>query len=131
MKGPEPSTSVSGAVAGILASRSGRITGGKPEGLASASSTMPKGSLSVSVKLRASVAFHSAPLATIARPRLSRAAQRCSEAMASAEVTALPSENLRPGRSVKLHCLPSFEVVYLSTICGWGLPLESCANSVS
>jgi hypothetical protein len=131
MKGPEPITSVSGEVAGSLAMRSGRITGGKPEGLASASSTMPKGSLSVSVKLRASVAFHSAPTAVMARPRLSRAAQRCSEATASAEVTAAPSENFRPGRSVKLHCLPSFEVVYFSTICGCGLPVASCANRVS
>ncbi|MNS74116.1 hypothetical protein D3C72_1075820 [compost metagenome] len=131
MKGPEPTTSVRGAVVGILARRSGRITGGKPEGLASASSTMPKGSLSVSVNVRASTAFHSAPASPMARPRLSRAPQRCSEAIASAEVTALPSENFRPGRSVKLHCRPSFELLYFSTICGCGLPVASCANSVS
>ena len=67
----------------------------------------------------------------MARPIESRAPQRCSEATQSAAVTALPSWNLRPGRSVNDHCLPSFEVVYLSTICGFGVPFASCANSVS
>jgi peptide/nickel transport system substrate-binding protein len=46
-------------------------------------------------------------------------------------VTALPSWNFKPGRNVNDHCLPSFEVVYLSTICGFGVPFASCANSVS
>ena len=131
MNGPEPSTSVSGEVVGILARRSGRITGGKPDGLARPWSTMPNGSFSVSVKLRASTAFHSAPALPMARPMLSRAPQRCSEATASAAVTGLPSENFRPGRSVKAQCRPSLETVCFSAICGRGTPLASWAYSVS
>src|SRR5512133_1874087 len=114
MNGPEPIASFSGDVVGILASRSGRITGGKPDGLARPSSTIPNGSLSVSVKVRASTAFHCAPALPMARPMLSRAPQRWIDATASAEVTLLPSENFRPGRSVKVQVRPSFDVVYLS-----------------
>src|ERR1035437_4840875 len=126
MKGPEPNTSVSGDVVGILASRSGMITGGYADGLDKPSSTRPKGSFSVSVKVRASTAFHSAAeMAVMARPMLSRAVQRCMEATVSAAVTGLPSENLRPDRNVKVHSLPSFEVVYFSTICGLGTFLAS------
>ena len=116
---------------GSFASRSGMTTGGKPDGLASASSTMPNGCFSVSLNVFASITAHSAPAARMAPPKVSRDAQRWIDATASAGVTGLPSENFRPGRSVKVHCNWSFDVVYLSTICGWGRPLASCANSVS
>ena len=130
-KGPEPSTSVSGALAGCLARRSGITTSGKLAGLARPSSTAPSGSFSVSVKLAGPVAFQSAPALARMRPMLSRPIQRCTEATASAAVTGLPSLNFRPGRSVKVQLLPSLLVVYLSTICGRGVPAASCANRVS
>lgn len=66
---------------------------------------MLKGWVSVMVKVRGSTAFHSTPPATMARPKLSRLVQRWREAITSAVVTAEPSEKLRPGRSVKVHCL--------------------------
>jgi hypothetical protein len=132
MNGPEPITSVSGVVVGILASRSGSTTGGKPDDFAMPSSTRPNGSFSVSVKVAGSTAFHSAAeIAVMARPMLSFEVQRCIEATTSAEVTGVPSENLRLGRSVKVQSLPSFDVVYLSTICGFGCPFSSRPKGMS
>jgi hypothetical protein len=112
--------------------RSGITTGGKPDGLDMPSSTRPKGSLSVSVKVLASTDFHSPPeIAVIARPTLSLDVQRCIDATTSAEVTGVPSENFRLGRSVKVHSLPSFDVLYLSTICGLGWPFSSRPKGMS
>ena len=67
----------------------------------------------------------------MARPMLSFEVQRCIEATTSVEVTAVPSENLRLGRRVKVQSLPSFEVVHLSTICGFGWPFSSRPKGMS
>ena len=115
-----------------MAIRSGITTGGKPDDLAMPSSTRPKGSSSVRVKTLASIAFHTGlEIAVMARPMLSFEVQRCIEATTSVEVTAVPSENLRLGRRVKVQSLPSFEVVHLSTICGFGWPFSSRPKGMS
>ncbi|KAG0911251.1 hypothetical protein G6F32_016776 [Rhizopus arrhizus] len=107
------------------------MKGGMPDGLDSASSTRPKGSLSVRVNVLSPVAANSAPAAIIAWPRVSFLAQRCSDAMQSSAVTGEPSLNFRPGRKVKVHVLPSSDEVQVSTIWGLTWPLLSCENRVS
>ncbi|MNQ51456.1 hypothetical protein D3C85_654350 [compost metagenome] len=114
-----------------MARRLGMMNGGMPDGLDSASSTRPKGSFSVSVKVFSDVAANSAPAAIMAWPRVSFFAQRCTEAMQSSAVTGVPSLNFRPGRRVKVQVLPSSDLVQVSTICGLTWPLLSCENSVS
>ncbi|MCY1514705.1 hypothetical protein D9M68_492540 [compost metagenome] len=107
------------------------MKGGMPEGLDRASSTRPKGSFSVSVKVLSPVAASSAPAAIMAWPSVSFFAQRWIEATQSSAFTGVPSLNFRPGRKVKLQVLPSSEVVQLSTIWGLTWPLLSCENRVS
>ena len=131
MNGPEPTNSLICSVAGVSATRLGMMKGGMPEGLDKASSTRPKGSLSVSVKLLSPVTANSAPAAIKAWPRVSFLAQRWIDATQSSALTGVPSLNFRPGRSVKLQLLPSSEAVQLSTICGLTWPRLSCENRVS
>ncbi|MNT03359.1 hypothetical protein D3C72_1378890 [compost metagenome] len=107
------------------------MNGGMPDGLDKASSTRPKGSLSVSVKLLSPVAANSAPAAIMAWPSVSFFAQRCSDAMQSSAVTGVPSLNFRPGRRVKVQLLPSSDVVQVSTIWGLTCPALFCENKVS
>jgi hypothetical protein len=67
------------------------MNAGLPEGLDSASSTRPKGSLKLIFQPLSPVASILSSAANIFCPRLSRLPQRSSEAMTSAEVTGLPS----------------------------------------
>ena len=102
MKGPDPVGSVMLAVAGVDAMRAGMMKGTFELGLPSASSTRPQGSFSVRRTVFGSTATSSAVRAASCWPRPSRSPQRFSDATTSAEVTAAPSWNFRPSRSVKV-----------------------------
>jgi hypothetical protein len=84
--------------AGVAAIRAGTMKGTLAVGLPSAASTKPHGSFSAMRKVRSSTALSSATNSNSFWPIESRLDQRCSEGITSAEVTALPSWNLRPGR---------------------------------
>src|SRR6218665_1048565 len=109
--GPEPTTSVSGAVVGRCARRCGRTPSAKEERLDNATSTLAEGRFKLSLKVAASMLAHCAPAFFSAAPNGSRMAQRSMEATASAAVTALPSENFRPGRKTKVQARPSWDLV--------------------
>jgi hypothetical protein len=82
-------------------------------------------------KVFASGASQDAVLCASTPPKVSRLAQRFSEATTSALVTGLPSWNSRPSRSLKVQVSESFETPQVSTICGLILPSASVPNSVS
>ncbi len=100
-------------------------------GLARTWSTGPNLLLKVSSKPRSPVATSDSACAIIAWPSVARFAQRITEATASLAVTGEPSWNFMPGRSVKLHFMPSGLTVHLSIICGFGSSLLSSAKSTS
>jgi hypothetical protein len=65
------------------------------------------------------------------RPMESRWPQRRMEATASSAVTAVPSWNSSPGRSLKIQLIRSGLDCQDSSICGRYSPLLSIATSVS
>src|SRR5436190_722825 len=99
--------------------------------LARASRTRPKGLPSSSAKLFLSVACNRSVAAIKNWPSGSRWLQRRRETTQSSAVTAWPSWNLSPSRSVKLHLRRSGLTVHVSTICGRIWPFSSCEKSVS
>ena len=130
MNGPEPTNSLIWSVPGVSAMRLGMMKG-LPEGFDSACSTTPVGDFSTIWKVLASTAFSSATFAHRMVPRLSRDAQRFSEAITSSVVTGWPSWNSSPSRSVKVQVSLSSLIFHVSTICGLILSSPSSANSVS
>ncbi len=119
------------SVGDVAAMRAGMMNGTFDEGLPSASSTMPHFSFSTRRKVFASTASYLSMNFASTPPIASRALQRFNDAITSSLVTGLPSWNSRPSRKVKVHCRPSDEVVYLSTICGLISPFWFTPNSVS
>ena len=87
---------------GVSAMRLGMMKGTEELGLPSASSTMPKGSFSTSVKVLASTAVISLVNCMSFWPIASRTPQRLSEAMQSSGVTGWPSWNFSPSRSTNV-----------------------------
>ena len=104
---------------------------GLPDGLPSASSTMPNGCLNTMRQPLSPLASIVSSAANIFCPRPSRWPQRFSDAITSADATGLPSWNARPLRNVKVQVFASGDALYLSTICGCSLPLASRPNKVS
>jgi hypothetical protein len=100
--GPEPIVSVTLVKGSVIASFSRMMTGIVPLLAASAVSTKGKGSLSWRVNALSSTGFISLVNWASFWPMTSRTIQRLSEGMTSRVVTAVPSWNLRPGRSVKV-----------------------------
>ena len=71
--------------------RAGMMKGTLDDGLPSASSITPNGALSLMVKVLALGVSHVSTALTITPPKLSRLAQRLSDATTSSLVTGLPS----------------------------------------
>ena len=111
--------------------RAGIIAGTGAFGLPSTCSISGKGFFRVMVMVLAPFAAISAPAASSIRPRLSRGAQRLSDATQSAAVTGAPSWKRSPSRSANRQVSPSAETSCASTICGWIAPASSWANRVS
>ena len=95
------------------------------------SSTRPYFSFSVMVKVLPSTTSMLETKSISFWPMPSRFDQRLIDSTQSSAVTLAPVCHFRPSRSVKVHFRPSSLTLYLSTICGLGVRLESCANSVS
>jgi hypothetical protein len=115
----------------VAASRAGMMNDGLAEGLPSASRTRPNGVSRSSVNVFLSTGAILLSAAIMRRPTASFAPQRLMDATQSSAVTGWPSWNLSPSRSVNDHFIESFDIVYLSTICGLIFRSASSANSVS
>jgi hypothetical protein len=115
----------------VAAMRAGMMNDGLADGLPRASSTRPNGCSSSMTNVFASTGAILPMAAIMSRPTASLAPQRRSEATQSSAVTAVPSWNFRPSRSVKEYFMESRLTVHLSTICGLSWRLPSKANSVS
>ena len=111
--------------------RAGMTKGTWTLGLPSASITWPKGLPSSMTKLAVSRILISFVAAISRRPMESRWPQRLMEATASSAVTAVPSWNSSPGRSLKVQLMRSGLAAQDSSICGRYSPLLSIETSVS
>ena len=131
IKGPEPVVSSICLNASVCATRRGMMNGTLDDGLPRASSTKPQGSRSRMRNSFAEVASMRSTKFISAIPIGSRFPQRASEAATSSPVTALPSWNSRPDRSLNIHSRLSGLTVQVSTICGLIWFFSSVPNSVS